>query len=128
LGLQRDAQGRLTPPVRTTVLPPALRRSLVALRKAAPRAYGWCRTRWRGATLAATLQTKRRLAVSAETGRRGGHEVGWVWKRAKLVATDDDAPRGERLARIRFRYEPLRAWEAMGCADARDMHLRPKVG
>ncbi len=46
LGLEHDAQGRLLPPVRTTVLVPTLRRSLVALLKAPPRAYGWCRTRW----------------------------------------------------------------------------------
>ena len=44
LGLEPDEDGRLSPPVRTTVLVPAVRRSLVALRKAAPRAYGWCRT------------------------------------------------------------------------------------
>jgi hypothetical protein len=38
----------------------------------------------------------------AETLRRWIHEVGWVWKRAKLVAKDDDRQRVERLARIRF--------------------------
>jgi transposase len=90
LGLEHDDQGRLVPPVRTTVLVPPLRRSLVALRKASPRAYGWCRTRWSCATLALTLQAKRGITVSAETMRRWVHEVGWVWKRAKLVAKDDD--------------------------------------
>ena len=38
LGLEYNAQGRLAPPVRTTVLLPTLRRSLPALLKAAPRA------------------------------------------------------------------------------------------
>jgi len=40
LGLEHDALGRLVPPLRTTVLVPTLRRSLVALIKAPPRAYG----------------------------------------------------------------------------------------
>jgi transposase len=96
LGLEPDEDGRLSPPVRTTVLVPAVRRSLVALRKAAPRAYGWCRTRWSCATLVATPQTKGGLTVSTETTRRWVHEVGWVWKRATLVAKDD-AP--QRVAR-----------------------------
>src|SRR5262245_60007433 len=54
LGLEYDARGRLMPPTRTTVLVPTLRRSLLALLKAPPRAYGWCRTRWSCATLALT--------------------------------------------------------------------------
>src|SRR5215203_5847650 len=39
LGLTPDDDGRLGPPTRTTVLGPTLRRSLVALLKAPPRAY-----------------------------------------------------------------------------------------
>ena len=38
LGWEQDSQGRLLPPLRTTVLLPTLRRSLVALLKAPPRA------------------------------------------------------------------------------------------
>jgi putative transposase len=128
LGLEHDAQGQLVPPRRTTVLLPTLRRSLVALLKAPPRAYGWCRTRWSCATLAATLQAKRGLIVSAETMRRWVHEVGWVWKRAKLVAKDNDPHRVDRLARIRWVYEQLRLGEARVFADELDIHLRPKVG
>jgi putative transposase len=127
LGLAPD-DGRLSPPVRTTVLVPTLRRSLLALLKAPPRAYGWCRPRWSCATLAATLQTKRGITVSAETMRRWVHEVGWVWKRAKLVAKDDDPQRVDRLARIRFVYEQLRLCEALVFADELDIHLLPKVG
>lgn len=128
LGLQCDAEGLLAPPVRTTVLIPTLRQSLVALLKRAPRAYGWCRTRWSCATLATTLQAKRGITVSAETMRRWVHEVGWVWKRAKLVAKDDDPHRVERLARIRWSYEQLRLWEVLVFADELDIHLLPKVG
>jgi len=128
LGLEPDDDGRFSPPVRTTVLVPTLRRSLLALLKAPPRAYGWCRTRWSCATLAATLRTKRGLTVSAETMRHWVHEVGWVWKRAKLVAKDDDPQRVDRLARIRVVYEQLRLCEALVFADELDIHLLPKVG
>ncbi len=128
LGWEHDPQGQLLPPLRTTVLLPTLRRSLMALLKATPRAYGWCRTRWSCATLALTLQAKRGVVVSAETMRRWLREIGWVWKRAKLVARDDDPHRVERLARIRFVYERLRLGEAMVFADELDIHLRPKVG
>jgi putative transposase len=128
LGLEPDDAGQLHPPVRTTVLVPTLRRSLLALLKASPRAYGWCRTRWSCATLAATFQAKRGLTVSAETMRRWVHEVGWVWKRAKLVAKDNDPQRVDRLARIRLVYEQLRRCEALVFADELDIHLLPKVG
>jgi len=128
LGWEHDAQGRFMSPLHTTVLPPMLRRSLVALLKATPRAYGWCRTRWSCAPLAMTLQAKRGITVSAETMRRWLHEIGWVWKRAKLVAKDDDPHRVERLARIRYHFEQLKLGEAMVFADELDIHLLPKVG
>jgi hypothetical protein len=66
--------------------------------------------------------------VSADTIRRGLHEIGWGWKRAKLGAKDDDPHRIERLARIRFVHDHLPAHAVMVCADARDLHLLPKVG
>src|SRR5918999_4574667 len=128
LGWEYDAQGRLLPPLRTTVLLPTLRRSLVSLLKATPRAYGGCRTRWSCATLALTLQAKRGVVVSAETMRRWLHEMGWVWKQAKLVAKDDDPHRVERLARIRFVFEQLQPCAAMVFADELDIALLPKVG
>jgi DDE superfamily endonuclease len=126
--LECDAQGRLVPPVRTAVLLPTLRRSLLALLKVPPRAYGWCRTRWSCATLALTRQTTRGMAVSAETMRRWLHDIGWVWKRAKLVAKDDAPQRVDRLAHIRFVYEPWQRGEAMVFADELEIHLVPKVG
>jgi hypothetical protein len=60
--------------------------------------------------------------------RRWLHEIGWVWKRAKLVAKDDDPQRVTRLARIRFVCEQLKLCEAMVFADELDIHLLPKVG
>src|SRR5439155_19836880 len=43
LGFSVDEDGPLAAPVRTTILLPWRKRSLGALRKAAPRASGWCR-------------------------------------------------------------------------------------
>ncbi len=128
LGWEHDDQGRLLAPVRTTVLLPTLHRSLLALLKAPPHAYGWCRTRWSCATLALALQAKRGVTVSAETMRRWLHEVGWVWKRAKLVAKDNDPQRVSRLARIRWVFEQLKCCEALVFADELDIQLLPKVG
>jgi DDE superfamily endonuclease/Winged helix-turn helix len=75
-----------------------------------------------------TLQAKHGIEVSAETVRRWLHEIGWVWKRAKLVAKDDDPHRSARLARIRFQHEHLGKHEVMVFADELDIHLLPKVG
>jgi transposase len=127
-GWEPDDQERLIPPGRPTVLLPRLRRSLLALLQASPRAYGWCRTRWSGATLALTRQTTRGVVISAETMRRWRHESGGVWKRATLAATDDDPHRGERLARSRSLFEPLNPCEAMVFADEWAIHLWPTVG
>jgi transposase len=128
LGFTVAPDGQLAAPVRTTVLLPWLKRSLGALLKSTPRAYGWCRTRWSCATLAMELKVKHGLEVSTWTVRRWLHEMDWVWKRAKLVAKDDDPQRVERLAQIRFHAEQLQAHEVMVFADELDIHLLPKVG
>src|SRR5206468_365879 len=128
LGFTVDAEGQLMAPVRTTILMPWMKRSLGALLKVPPRTYGWCRTRWSCATLAAQLKTKHGLEVSAWTVRRWLHDMGWVWKRAKLVAKDNDPRRVERLAQIRWHAERLQAHERMVFADELDIHLLPKVG
>jgi hypothetical protein len=109
---------------RTTVLTPSLYRSLLALLKAVPQTYGWCRTCWSCATLALTLQTKRSITVSADTVRRWLYELDWVWKWAKLVAKDDDPYRVARLARIRWGFEQLTCCEALLFADELDIHTR----
>jgi putative transposase len=125
---EHDEQGQLLPLARTTGLVPTLRRSLLALLKVPPRAYGWCRTRWSCATLALTLEARRSIKVSAETVRRWVHEVDWVWRRAKLVAKDNDPHRVARVARLRWVYERLQLGEALVFADEWDISLLPKVG
>ncbi len=101
---EEDEDGR-RPPGRLTGLAPALTRSLLAILKATPRACWWCRTRWSCATVALELQVRRGVVVSAETVRRWLHALGWEWKRAKLVAKDEDPQRVEKLAWIRYAFE-----------------------
>jgi transposase len=113
---------------RVTVLSPALKRSVLAILHSVPRLCGWCRTRWSCATIAVELYTRRKIAVSAETIRRWVHAVDWEWKRAKLRAKDDDPERVEKLARIRYAFEQLRAGVALFFADELDIHRLPKVG
>jgi transposase len=109
-------------------LAPSLQRSMLALLRKMPTAYGWCRTRWSCATLALQLEMQRGIRMSAETVRRGLHALGWVWKRAKLVAKDSDLERVSKLARIRRVSERLGPREALLFADELDLHLLPKVG
>jgi transposase len=113
---------------RVKVLTPTLQRSLLALLGMVPRACGWCRVRWSCAPLALELQARRGVQVSAETVRRWRQELGWVWKRAKLAARDDDPRRVEKLARIRSTIEQLPARAALFFADELAISLLPKVG
>jgi transposase len=123
-----ETEGAGSPLARRVGLSPALRRSVLAILKAAPRACGWCRTRWSRATVALELQARRGWAVSAETVRRWLHALDWEWKRAKLVTKDDDPQRVEKLARIRYAFEQLRAGMTLFFADELDISLLPKVG
>src|SRR5262249_34416670 len=66
--------------------------------------------------------------VAAETIRRWLHALGWVWKRGKLAAKDEDPQRVEKLARIRYTIEHLPARAALFFADELAISLLPKVG
>jgi transposase len=128
LGFDFADAGTLQPPVRTTCLSPSIKRSLLSLLKAPPQAFGWCRTRWSCASLAAQLKVNRGIQVSADTCRRWLVQLGWVWKRAKLVARDDDPQRISKLARIRWIFEHLSAKQILLFADELDIQLLAKVG
>lgn len=123
-----EASERAAQQNRLRLLTPSLKRSVGALLKTAPHAFGWCRTRWSCATLAVELQVRRGIAVSAETLRQWLHELGWELKRAKVRAKDDDPQRVEKLACIRLAFEQLRAGTALFFADELDINLLPKVG
>ncbi len=112
-------------------VPPVLRswqRSLRALLKRTPHAYGWCRTWWSCATLALQLGATRGYRVSRETIRRTLHGLDYRWKRARHVARDDDPARVTKLARIRHLIETLPGHAALFFADELDIALLPKLG
>ena len=125
---EEETSDAVHPRRRASVLSPALKRSVMAILHSVPRLCGWCRTRWSCATIAGELYIRRKIAVSAETIRRWLHAVDWEWKRAKLRAKDDDPQRVEKLARIRYAWEQLRAGVTLFFADELDIHLWPKVG
>src|SRR4051812_24048476 len=106
----------------------SVKRSVLALLKRAPHAFGWCRTRWSCAARAAELQARRGVRVSPEAVRRWLHELGYVWKRARHVARDDDPERVAKLARIRRIIEGLRPAEALFFAAELEIHLLAKLG
>src|SRR5829696_6065602 len=54
-----EAKAQTTRGQRLRLLTPSLQRSVLALLKTAPRAWGWCRTRWSCATVAVELQVRR---------------------------------------------------------------------
>ena len=87
LGVRIDQDGQLSVAVQTTILMPWLTRSLSAMRKATPRASGWCRTRtrWSCATRGDSQGSTRhrgsggnrttlapRDGLGVETGQAGG--------------------------------------------------------
>jgi hypothetical protein len=100
----------------------------LAILPGVPRLCGGCRTRWSCATIALELHTRRGLEVSAETVRRRVHDLDWGWKRAKLIAKEEDPQRVEQLARIRLAFAQRRAGAALFCADELAPSLLPKVG
>jgi putative transposase len=106
----------------------SLQAQLLALVEQSPRALGWMRTRWSCACLAAELRRLWGWRPSSETVRRWLHQSGYVWKRASLIARDDDPDRDGKLARIRQAWRRLGQDEALLFADEMDVDLLPKVG
>jgi transposase len=78
--------------------------------------------------LAAELKARRGVTVSQEKVRRWLHELGYVWKRARHVAPDNDPERISKLARIRHIIEHVRPSEVLFFIDELDIHLLPKIG
>jgi hypothetical protein len=105
---------------------PSIRRSLLAWFAKPSAAYGWCRTR--GSGLAWSREARRGVRVSVETVRRWWQRLGWRWKRAGLVAKDNDPQRATKLAAIRFAVETLRPRQALLLVDELDMARLPQTG
>lgn len=76
IGIEFSEEGIPRSPIRTTVLMPFVKVTLLGLLKKSPQALGWCRTRWSCALLAMELKARRGIEVSAETMRRWLGEIG----------------------------------------------------
>jgi hypothetical protein len=84
--------------------------------------------RWSCTALALTIAAQTGLRVSRETIRLELRAAGYVWKRAKLSARNDDPQRALRLAQIYLVIEHLQPSEAFFWCDELDIHLLAKVG
>jgi hypothetical protein len=95
LGLEHGDQGQLTPPVRTTVLVPTLPRSLLALLKATPHAYGWCRTYFGGRLCQWPMRVHRvpaQMCIAASTASLSCSGVGNACTLLGVLTTVDRKP------------------------------------
>jgi transposase len=101
---------------------------IISLLKKTPQAFGWCRTRWSCLTIVLQLKAERGVSVSRETIRCTLHKLGYVYKRARHVALDNDSKRVWKLARIRSIAENLLPTEALFFADELDINLLSKLG
>jgi transposase len=93
-----------------------------------PRAFGWLRSRWSCATVAAVLLATRGVRVSRETVRRWLHRGELVWRRPRPVLRPKDPRRRAKLAALRRLLVGLPATEVALFEDEVDINLNPKIG
>jgi transposase len=93
-----------------------------------PRAFGWLRSRWTCAVVAAVLLEVHQVAVSRETVRRGLHQAALVWRRPRPVLRPRDPQREAKLRALRRLLANLPADEAAVFEDEVDLNTNPKIG
>jgi transposase len=98
------------------------------LSSATPEDFGYFRRRWSCETLAEVLAWETGVRKSAETIRRGLHQLGFVWRRPRPVVGPVDPSHAEKLQGIRDLLADLAPDEAAVFQDEVDIHLNPKIG
>jgi putative transposase len=93
-----------------------------------PEDFGYFRRRWSCETLAEMLAWETGVRLSAETVRRGLHELGFVWRRPRPVVGPEDPEYAEKLQCIRELLARLPPDETAVFEDEVDVHLNPKIG
>ncbi len=93
-----------------------------------PRAFGYFRSRWCCALLAAVLWRDYQLDVSRETVRRWLHRADLVWRRPRPVLERRDPEREAILERLRVLLRDLPEDETVVFQDEVDLNLNPEVG
>ena len=64
--------------------------------------FTWCRTRWSCAALALTISARTNVSWWRKAARQQLRAKGFVWKRAKLKAQNDDLLRANRFQTIQI--------------------------
>jgi putative transposase len=93
-----------------------------------PRDFGFFRTRWSCALLAMLLWERQRIRLSAESVRRGLHQMEFVWRRPRPVVGPRDPEHEAKLRRLRRLLARVPADETVVFQDEVDVHLNPKIG
>ncbi len=93
-----------------------------------PRDFGFFRTRWSCALLAMLLWEREGIRLSAETVRRGLHQMEFVWRRPRPVVGPHDPEHEAKLRRLRRLLARVPADETVVFQDEVDVHLNPKIG
>jgi putative transposase len=93
-----------------------------------PRDFGYFRSRWSCAILAALLWEREGMRVSAETVRRGLHRMNFVWRRPRPVVGPHDPDHDEKLRQIQRLIARLPRHETVVFQDEVDIHLNPQIG
>ena len=109
-------------------LPAWLARVARWLATATPEDFGYFRRRWSCETLAEVLAWETGTRKSAETVRRGLHQLGFVWRRPRPLVGPVDPDHTEKLRMIRWLLADLPPDETAVFQDEVDVHLNPKIG
>jgi transposase len=96
--------------------------------RAAPRAFGFLRSRWCCATLALLLWQQAGVHVSRETVRRWLRRADLVWRRPRPVVRRPDPDREATLAGLRELLRALPDDETAVFEDEMDVSLNPEIG
>jgi transposase len=93
-----------------------------------PAEFGFARSRWSCAAVAAALRDDHAVPVSRETVRRWLRAAGLVWRRPRPTLRPKDPGRAAKLAALRRLLHGLPADETAVFADEVEVHTNPEVG
>lgn len=93
-----------------------------------PRDFGFFRSRWSCAILAALLAERCRVRLSRESVRRAVHGLGFVWRRPRPVVGPNDPLHRAKMRTIRRLLRTLPADEVAVFQDEVQIDLNPKIG
>jgi putative transposase len=93
-----------------------------------PRTFGFLRSRWSCAVLAALLWRRCQVDVSRETVRRWLHQADIVWRRPRPVLQRHDPDREAILQGLRALLRDLPEDETVVFEDEADLNLNPEIG